>query len=407
MKCLIVDDDAEKKRLIAECVFSSGVSEDDVVFASSVIEAKRQLTGSGFDLLVLDINLPNRADQFPTKDGGLEVLRWLKGRGSGHMPAYVVGMTAYNDAYEGALSEFDNLVWTIIPFSSTSNVWRVKLGATISLIDQQIQPPFPRDGTTYHAQLAVVTALQIELDAVQAVSTSWRRIPVRGDETPYFIGTFEEAGERVEFVAVCATDKGLPGAAVATTKLIDAFHPRLVAMTGICAGVSGKVKIGDILVADPTWDWGSGKFRQKRGGLEEFHPAAYQMRLEEGLRNKALILGLDKDWLASTKNSFRGDIPPTDLNVYVGAVASGGSVLQSSSAVRRLITQHKDLIGIEMEIFSLMFACHVSTLPRPRAIALKSVCDFGNRHKNNRYQAYAAYTSASALRRLALDGLVE
>ncbi len=27
-------------------------------------------------------------------------------------------------------------------------------------------------------------------------------------------------------------------------------------MLGICAGVKGKTELGDVIVADPSWDWG-------------------------------------------------------------------------------------------------------------------------------------------------------
>lgn len=406
MRVLIVEDSAEKLQQISACVFESGVPEDALRIAGSVVDAKRALAEAGFDLLILDINLPTRADQSPQKDGGLEILRWLKAKGSAHRPAYIVGTTAYDDAYRSALSEFDNLIWNVIPFSFGNNAWRPRLGNAIATIKQQLVPPFVSDGVTYRIELGVVTALESELAAVRDTSTNWERIPVRNDEGLYFSGTFQDGESKVEFVATCAADKGLPGAAVATTKLIDAFHPRYVAMTGICAGVKGKVGMGDILVADPTWDWGSGKFKQ-RGGVEEFHPASYQMRLDEGLRNRVLSLKSNSSWLADTKAAFKGDVPVAPLGVHVGAVASGASVLQSSEAVKRLIAQHKDLIGVEMEIFSLMFACHTASLPRPKAIAVKSVCDFGDRKKNNKYQPYAAYTSASALRKLVLDGLTK
>lgn len=92
--------------------------------------------------------------------------------------------------------------------------------------------------------------------------------------------------------------------------------------------------------------------------------------------------------------------PQCAFNVFdirVGPVASGASVLQNSDAVQRILGDHKDLLGVEMEIFSVMFAAHVAPAPRPVAIALKSVCDFGDEEKHDDYQKYAAYTSAQVL----------
>lgn len=43
-------------------------------------------------------------------------------------------------------------------------------------------------------------------------------------------------------------------------------------------------------------------------------------------------------------------------------------------------------------------AVEESLLPQPEAFSLKSVCDFADDEKDDRFQAYAAYTSANALR---------
>ena len=51
-----------------------------------------------------------------------------------------------------------------------------------------------------------------------------------------------------------------------------------------------------------------------------------------------------------------------------------------------------------MECYGLFAAAFRAPIPRPTPIAFKSVCDFADPDKNDGDQAYAAYTSANALR---------
>jgi nucleoside phosphorylase len=48
-----------------------------------------------------------------------------------------------------------------------------------------------------------------------------------------------------------------------------------------------------------------------------------------------------------------------------------------------------------------MAAAHDAPLPEVKAFVMKSICDFADGEKSDNYQAYAAYTSASALRSFA------
>ena len=39
------------------------------------------------------------------------------------------------------------------------------------------------------------------------------------------------------------------------------FKPKYIFMAGICAGIEGPVKLGDIIVTEQSWDYGSGKIK--------------------------------------------------------------------------------------------------------------------------------------------------
>jgi len=416
IRILLVEDDAAKRREVSAVIQRvSGVREADVETATDVIDAKRKLEAAGYDLLLLDIHLPKRAIDFPTPAGGLEILRWLKRRGKQHRPTYIIGTTQYETSLELAKSEFNNLIWSMISIDLSDGTWKRKLAATVSAILDQTVPPYSSDGSTFKTHLAILTALDApELAAILDLPLKWKRISVRFDEASYFEGEYYLGGKQLRVVAAAAPDKGLPAAAVSATKLIHSFRPKYLVMAGICAGVRGRVKIGDLLLADPSYDWGSGKtreiiktkkksdarakLRKVTGGPDFFQPAPYQMRLDNTIRSRAVAFFCDA-LLAEISESFQGKRPKKPSKLAVAPVASGAAVLQSDTAVARILSAHKDVKGIDMEIYSVMFAAHVAELPRPTCFALKAVCDFGDHKKSDGYQKYAAYVSAHALHR--------
>jgi nucleoside phosphorylase len=405
-RILLVEDNQHKIEQIAAAIQASAV-QVDLRIAMNVQDAKRALLQGRFDLLILDIHLPKRPEGPPEAQGGLTLLRWLRGNGQSSRPQYIIGTTAFEESFQLAQSEFGNLIWQVIPISLSSNAWRGQLIQSILDIQAQIRPPYMGDGVTHRVDVLVVTALQEpELSAVLDLNTSFERIEVSHDASLYFKGQIVAEKGSASVVAVAASDKGLAGAAIAATKGIYTFWPRFVYMTGITAGVRRRTKIGDVVFGDPCWDWGSGKIKEAQQH-DKFSPAPYQRRLDESLVRNAIELKEKRELLTKIWEGFPAKKPKEPPRIHIGAMASGASVLQSSEAVKSVIRQQKDVLAIEMEAFSIMFACQAAPSPRPHAIIAKSVCDFGDGKKNDWYQPYAAYTSAKIFEAFVADFVVK
>jgi len=401
IKVLIVEDSQEKVEKIASAIRLSKC-EADVSIAMNVIDAKKSLSQQRFDLLLLDIMLPKRADSPPVVDGGLEILRWLKARGQAYRPPYIVGVTSVEASYEQASSEFNNLIWRVIAVQIQKSEWVEQISQTVVDIEAQLRPPFAGDGTSFRTDVLVVTALQDpELSAILQLGADFRKLDVLHDSSSYFQGRLVRDRRSASIVATAASDKGLSGAAIAVVKGIYTFWPRYVYMTGITAGVKGRTAIGDVIFADLSWDWGSGKIKKVRGE-EKFLPAPYQRRLDETSSRWAKELKGDSEFLHRVWSGTELDKPSNAPAIKVGAMASGASVLASSTAVSKVIDQHKDLLAVEMEAFSVMFAAQTAPTPRPTVIVAKAVSDAGDAKKNDHYQKYAAYTSAAVFQEFVL-----
>ena len=105
----------------------------------------------------------------------------------------------------------------------------------------------------------------------------WQPLRVPQDETRYISGTITAEGKSFSVIAGAAPRMGMPASAVLASKIIAQFRPRFLAMVGICAGRHGKVGLGDVIVADPCWDWGSGKI-DSVGDRPRFRPAPHPSR---------------------------------------------------------------------------------------------------------------------------------
>jgi len=398
LKTLIVEDDNNKLRKIMQVLSAvPGFNVDQVDYVATVQDAKSHLRQTSYDLLILDIALPLRIDQEVREEAGLQLLDEVLRRDGYKVPTHIIGVTAFPILLAKAEQQFSLRLLTVVYYNPTSDDWGAPLQErTRHMIaakaEQQAQPK------EFQSRLAVVCALRSpELDAVLRIGWAWEQHHHPGDDTIYWRGEFEREGQHHVIFAAEAARMGMPAASVLAMKMICQFRPEYLAMTGISAGVPGRTKFGDILAADPAFDWGSGKWVTDAGRVA-FQPAPHQLALSPALRNKLKTMAADNVILAKIRTSWPGDLPDHTLSLRVGPVASGASVLADGSTASDILNRQRDLIGIEMETYGLFLAAEEAPAPKPAVFSLKSVVDFGDGVKNNLHQKYAAHTSAQALK---------
>lgn len=172
----------------------------------------------------------------------------------------------------------------------------------------------------------------------------------------------------------------------------------LLRLPGIAAGIRGRVKIGDVIVGDPCWDWGSGKWKTIDGGGSELAVAPHQLPLHSALKFKFERMAGDRGFVDRIRNDWPAQKPSEAADIVIGPVASGAAVLRDARQLDNVEKQHRKVCGVDMEAYGVYGACMDARLPQPRAVAIKSVCDFADSSKNDDYQSYAAYMSAQILR---------
>ncbi|SFI61514.1 Nucleoside phosphorylase [Bradyrhizobium sp. Gha] len=202
-------------------------------------------------------------------------------------------------------------------------------------------------------------------------------------------------GTHISVCAAAATRMGMVSTALLSAKVIEKLRPKLIVMCGICAGVRGKVDLGDVLLADPAWDFQSGK-RVKDRENSSFSIAPHQIPVPTKLRIHVEQLRANHASLSRIAQKF-GEEALRIPRILVGPVASGSAVLADGEVIQQIKEQQRDLLGVEMEVYGLYAAAHSSSSPQPQAFALKAVCDFADPDKNDKAQRFAAFTSANVL----------
>ncbi len=399
---LILDDNPKKaQRIREELTKIPQVTEECVETVADIISAKRRLLEQNYDLLLLDIKIPNRFDQEPKRDGGFRFLQELIQGNRYNLPIYIIGITEYEDIYNEFEAVFFDKLWAIIKYDEASLSWVSQINGKVRyLLDLKKGLRLPP--RSYDYDIAIVTAMNsIELEAVKNLHGSWERYDIAVDNTHYFVGCFESSKKTLKVVTASASQMGMTAVSVLSTKIISHFCPRYLIMSGIAAGISGKVNLGDILIADPSWDYGVGKI-VREGEHAVFMPDPQQLRLDPDIRAKIELFNTESSTLEKIRHDWPGNKPDTSLCVHIGPVGSGATVLANQQIAESIKYQSRNLIGIDMETYGIFYAATHALKPRPNALSIKSVSDFADSDKNDAYQKYAAYTSSRYLYEFAL-----
>jgi nucleoside phosphorylase/CheY-like chemotaxis protein len=392
MKILLVDDDPRRYRRLIERLANINVSRDEVTLVTSANDARDALEEQQFDLMVVDIILPLRPEGEPEERHSMELLSEIIEYEPLKRPRQIVGLSASEAAASTVAPFFTDRLWAVIRYNEASDDWIGQIENCIKYI---------QEGTNVHretsrkADLAVMCALaDPELSAILALPWNWKPAKPIDDITFVYEGAVMVEDKTYSVVASSAPRIGMVPSALLASKLIDRYRPPMIVMTGICAGMPGRCEIGDVLLADPTWDWQSGK-RFRVSDRSKFAMRPHQIPVDSSIRSRFEQLRADREAFARISVGWKGatSIP----KLVIGPVASGSAVLADGTITASIREQHGDVCGIDMEAYGLYAAVAVASSPRPLGFSIKAVCDFADPSKADDFQAYASYMSAKTL----------
>jgi nucleoside phosphorylase len=244
-------------------------------------------------------------------------------------------------------------------------------------------------GMPGRAGIVFVAALPEEFDAIrEALGSTWSA--VLQDGVLFRVAEVDFGGTKVRCAAAVQKSMGMVSAAILVTKAIRSWEPDIVVMTGVCAGVAEKVKLGDIIVAKQVIDYGSGKLQGGR-----LYPDYEPLLINEQLGECVQAACADQEMLQEVRAAWGKNAgrPRTELSAHLGAIASGAAVVADEGVVVGVIEHKRSLLGIDMEAYGVARAC-VAALSEPRFLVVKGVQDYADEKKNDKYRRYAAFVCA-------------
>lgn len=383
-RILIIDDNYENQRIVARLL--KDCSNIEIESKNTVKNAIDELKSKKYDLVVTDLFLPLNLGDEINRDGAIELLNQIEKNENVLKPTYIIGITSHKEAYDQYISYFNKKGWRLYINDTSLSESELKE----NIINYIKHSPKEDD----NVDILIITALQKELDQILNLPFNWEN--QKSDSHTFHFGNIRNLEDKnLRILAVSCLHMGIAASASLTSKLGALFKPKLILMSGIAAGIKEKVNLGDILVAEYCWDWGSGKKTQIEG-ISVTKQAPHQISMPLKYKDGFLQLSKDKEFLDKVFCDYQGKKPHSQLGLHIGPLATGSVVLEDQNIVNSIIEQHRNTLGIEMEAYGVAYA---SELLGIGSIIIKSVCDFANTEKNDDYQSYAAFTSAKAIER--------
>lgn len=400
---LIIDDNPDKIYELQETIKQIG----DNVQVDYELEVKKAccvLEKRYYDLLILDVQLPSIDHRGGVAEkGGIQILEMISEMDSINKPAQIIGLTAFDENYEEVKREFENKLWHLVKYSKSSIEWKNQILEKIEyllLSRECFERSIPKKIEDICIDCVIITAVDNEFNTVIKCGFTWKQYQREGDPTRYYYTTFEKNGNTLKLLLVKQNQMGMSASSMLTTKIIEAFSPKLVCMVGIAGGRKEEVNLGDIIIASESWDYGSGKIRPKSASSGfELSPEPHQIGISAACKEylsddfSKQLYQVRMKW-----NESNGKEINHDIKIHIGALASGASVVQDDKMIAEyILPQNRKVLGLDMETYGVYYAAKNAYNKKVEFLSIKAVSDFADSSKNDDYQLYSAFVSTHFL----------
>lgn len=221
----------------------------------------------------------------------------------------------------------------------------------------------------------------------------------------------EQCGREISLViSFINGDAGNVEASICTTHFLQNWHPKLMCMVGISAGIEGKVKIGDVVIPSKIIDrtkkvYKAGRYiprteNYNRTRIIEQMLKRYKITSEDFFLecNKYILADIKRAELVAQANGIDKSVYSRELTLVDGSIASEDTLIRDSEFFVP-ITENVDekCRGAEMEAVGFVKACRTEKEDFPWII-FRGISDMGDVKKSDDFQALAAKSACVALK---------
>ena len=323
MKILIIEDDVEKGAEISRYVEFLGVPAERILIAKDMAEFFAKFEPE-VALCIIDLRLPayQGAGQ---ENNGIGILQAMDRAGAAHVK--LLAISAFPEEFADIRSQFESRGCMLVDFKE-KDVWR-------NVLKQMV------------LQLRSVE----RLDFLIFCALRSERAPYTGMDQLGGAPKFKDNLSRFD-ITIAGRDgtiielprMGLVDAGITAGQCIEKFKPRVVAMSGICAGFPERAELGQLLVSELAYEYQSGKW-----SADGFSQEPYQVPVFEGMRILARELLNDLSLLARLEQGWKSDRPSKMSEPKLATFTSGSAVIASERFIEQVATHHRRVSGLDME----------------------------------------------------------
>lgn len=367
MKTLIVEDDKGKRDAIEAYVLSLGVPAADVVTAKDMAEFVRKFDAA-VSICVIDLRLP-AYDGGGHDLNGIGVLQAIESAGTGRVK--LLAISSFPEEFSHVRAQFESRGCLLVDYERR-DVWQ-------SILKQMVVEVQSAESLDF----VILCALQTERAPYTGMPELAGRPKFKDNLTRLDVSI---AGRRGTIIQL--PHMGLVDAAVVAGQVIEKFKPKVVAMSGVCAGFPDRAKLGQLLISEVAYEYQSGKW-----SADGFSQEPYQVPVPENMRVMTLEILEDTGLLARLEAGWTGD-RPSQMTVPKPAIfTTGSAVIASEEYIEQVATYHRRVSGLDMEVYAVHRAAHLASC-KPDFICAKVVVDLAGSDKDDDLQPYGCTVSA-------------
>lgn len=391
MHVLLIDDSELKINQLKRFLIEQGIEENDLLIATDAADASRKLNAYKIDLMLIDVLLPVRKGAQPRADSSINLLRQIVEDEILPTPTHILGVTASEETREEVDSQFKELVTSVLHVSADQDNWKAILQQYVNRLLRT-----ETENASFIYDVVILNALR--KPELEAIYKSW---PLNLSEEKLFGSNINcrtghlnlESGKTLKIACAHLNQMGPIAATHSTEVMLRQLKPRVLIMTGICGGFSDVVSVGDVVVADKSWDWQAGKWTEGETLQSASDPKEADYELV------ALAKTIDTD-MQSFYQNYTEYRPRNYPKLISAPMISGSSVVASADIQKVFRGQHRKMAAIDMECYGLYYSCANHHGQPTKVICIKSVSDLADRAKDDDFHNYCSFISASVALRL-------
>ncbi|WP_228244233.1 hypothetical protein [Porphyrobacter sp. GA68] len=319
-------------------------------------------------LCIIDLRLP--AFEGATQDNnGVGILQAIDKAGAGHVK--LLAISAYPEEFSDIRAQFESRGCLLLDFNH-KEVWQGVLKQMVLELQSAEQMDF-----------IIFCALRKERAPYTAMEELGGSAKSNDNLTRLDVTIAGRRGTIVEMPRM-----GLVDAAIIAGKCIERFRPKIVAMSGICAGFTDRAELGQLLVPELAYEYQSGKWSD-----EGFSGEPYQVPIGERVRVLARALIEDPGLLPRLEHGLRLKRPMQMSQPKLATFTSGSAVIASDEYMLQVAALHRRVSGLDMEVYAVHRAAHIASC-MPDVICAKTVVDLAGGDKDDTLHSYGCVISA-------------